>query len=123
MRVAKLREQLATPDPLSQIQRGIPGGIGRTLDLQYLPDRDGKAQHGYSRGGPCQDPKDLWIGRQIGEQIKSPPPRKLRDEYTGCKSTLADTLGSMLREAGSPLRLGLLSRTCSRTAKPEREDD
>jgi len=68
MCVAEFGEQFTTADPLRQTERGISRGIRGALDLQYLPDCGGKAQHGYCGRAPCQDSKNLGIGGQIGEQ-------------------------------------------------------
>jgi hypothetical protein len=43
MRIAQLGEQLAASDALRQTERGIARGVGGSLDLRDLPDRDGKA--------------------------------------------------------------------------------
>jgi hypothetical protein len=62
MRISELRQQLAAANPLRQARCGIPSCLGGALDLQYLPDRDRKAQNGDGCRSPCQDPEDGRVG-------------------------------------------------------------
>jgi hypothetical protein len=62
MRIAQLREQLATADLLRQTQRGIPGGVRGALDLRYLPNCDSKSEQRNGQGDPGEDSESFRVG-------------------------------------------------------------